>query len=101
MNNCTLIGKVYANPTTQITPNGNKLCFLFLETERVFQKDVHDRFRIRVPKLAVDEVMEKVKTGDLISVYGRLSGTVFDKLDGTSAYYVEVLAERITFLNEL
>ena len=49
--------------------------------------------------MVANNVSEYCKKGDIIVVKGRLQSSTYEKEDGTKAYKMELIAEKVTFLS--
>lgn len=106
MNSFKLLGVVYKDVTTETTKNGGKVAYIYLETERPYKsldkngKQIKDRFKIATWNTMAEEVKEKIKVGDLLSVSGRLKATEYEK-NGKTSSFLDMQVEKISYLKEL
>ncbi len=106
MNKAMLIGRPTKNPVSITTQNGNKVCRFYLAVNRPVRKNAKEnRQQADFPlittwnKLA-DIVEYNVYKGRLISVEGRIQTSSYQLEDGSRRSVVEIIAERIDFLDK-
>lgn len=103
LNQCALVGKIYAEPTMQKTAKGNTVAHMLVETDRNFRNEdgtlSSDIFQVTLWKGIAEECMSLCKEGSYVAIKGRLQANVYEKND-RSFYNCEVIAEKVSFISE-
>ena len=102
LNQVVLVGRLTKDPEYQ-DKNGKKLCYVTLAVQRPYRNadNLYDTDFIHCVlwNAIAENTCEYCKCGDIIGVKGRLQSGSYETEDGDNKYYLEVVAERITFLS--
>lgn len=104
LNQTVLIGRITHEPELKETDNGTKVANITLAVPRGYknQNGEYDTDFISCSlwRGIAENTVNYVKKGDLIAVKGRLQTHDIELEDETKKRYVEVIAERVTFLSK-
>ncbi len=102
MNVIAIVGKVKELPVMHETPNGTKVCSLIMEVDRnfkntdgIYEKDI---LQVTLWRGIAETTCNVAKVGSLISVKGRIQANVFETKEKNIFYGVDIIAEKLEFL---
>ena len=111
MNNCTLIGRLCADPELRYIPSGNNTAVVrfTLAVDRQLTKDkkaeleaknqpTADFINIVVWGKQAENCNEYLVKGRLVAISGRIQTGSYEGKDGKRVYTTEVVAEKVAFL---
>ncbi|WP_129596015.1 single-stranded DNA-binding protein [Anaerophilus nitritogenes] len=100
MNQVILIGRLTKDPELRFTAgSGKAVCTFNLAVNRLFAKDNEaDFFRIVSWGKTGENAANYLYKGSQVAVQGRLQNNNYEK-DGVKHYSIEVVAERVKFLD--
>ena len=101
MNRVELIGRITKNPELRYTPNGIATTTITVAVDRLPDKDGNkktDFINVVVWNKQAENVKKYVSKGCLVSVEGKIATRTFDSQNGQKKYVVEVVCERVQFL---
>ena len=103
LNQAVLVGRIVQDPELKETENGNKLANVTLAVPRSFKNangeyDT-DFISCVLWKGVAENTVEYCNKGDLVGVKGRIQTREVELDDETHKKYVEVIAEKVTFLS--
>ena len=102
LNQAVLVGRIVQDPELRTT-NGGKVAYITLAVPRSFknsdgQYDT-DFISCVLWKGVAESTVEYCKKGDLVGIKGRIQTRDVELEDETHKKYVEVVAEKVTFLS--
>lgn len=103
LNNTVIVGRLVKDPELRETENGKKVTSVILAVPRTF-KNINGEYDTDfIPcvlwKGIAENTAEYCKKGDLIGIKGRIQTRDVELEDETHKKYVEVIAEKVTFLS--
>ena len=101
MNRVEIIGRITKDPELRYTPNGIATTTITVAVDRLPDKDGNkktDFINVVIWNKQAENVKKYVFRGSLVSVEGKIATRVFDSQNGQKKYVVEVICERIQFL---
>ena len=103
LNQSILVGRIVRDPEIRETENGNKVTNITLAVQRPY-KNVNgeydtDYISCVLWKGVAESTVEYCKKGDLVGIKGRIQTRDVELEDETHKKYVEVIAEKVTFLS--
>ncbi len=103
LNQAVLVGRIVYEPELRETENGNKLANVTLAVPRSY-KNVNgeydtDFISCVLWKGVAESTVEYCHKGDLVGIKGRIQTRDVDIDEDTRKKYVEVVAEKVTFLS--
>ncbi len=103
LNQAVLVGRIVKDPELHETENGNKIANVTLAVPRSF-KNVNGEYETDFISCVLwrgvaENTVEYCKKGDLVGVKGRIQTRDVELEDDTKRKYVEVVAEKVTFLS--
>lgn len=103
LNQAVLVGRIVQDPELRETENGNKLTKITLAVPRSFKNSNGeydtDFISCVLWKGVAESTVEYCKKGDLVGVKGRIQTRVAELEDEQKRQFVEVVAEKVTFLS--
>lgn len=103
LNQAVLVGRIVKDPELRETDNGNKVTNVtvavprsYKNTEGVYETDY---ISCVLWKGVAENVVEYCKKGDLVGIKGHIQTRVAELEDNMKKQYVEVVAEKVTFLS--
>ncbi len=103
LNQAVLVGRIVQDPELRETENGNKIANVTLAVPRSFKNASGeyetDFISCVLWKGVAESTVEYCKKGDLVGVKGRIQTRDVTLDDDTHKKYVEVVAEKVTFLS--
>lgn len=101
MNSVVLIGRLTRDPELRFIPNSGKAVARFsLAVNREYSKEKEaDFFNIVIWGKPAENVANFMKKGRLVAVNGSLRNNNYEDKNGTKHYGIEVLANRVEFLD--
>ena len=103
MNQVLLVGRLTKDPEVDEKDDGKKLSHVTLAVQRPFKNvdNLYDTDFIRCVlwNQIAESATEYCKTGDVIGVKGRLETQTYVDKEGKTRYFVQVVAERISFIS--
>src|SRR5574337_766412 len=103
MNTVVLIGRLTRDPELRYVPSGQPVASFTLAVDRPFtaekKRDATDFIPIVAWRKSAELVSAHLSKGRLVAVEGRLQIRTFAALDGQKRKAVEVVADRIQFLD--
>lgn len=102
MNNVLLVGRLTKDPEVDEKEDGKKLSHITLAIQRPFKNvdNVYDTDFVRCVlwNAVAENATEYCKTGDVVGIKGRLETQTYEDKDGKIRYFVQVVAEKISFI---
>ena len=103
VNQIVLVGRIVKDPEIRETESGNKVTNITLAVQRPY-KNVNgeydtDFISCVLWKGVAETTAQYCKKGDLIGIKGRIQTREVELEDETHRKYVEVIAEKVTFLS--
>ena len=102
MNQVFLVGRITKDPEFDEKDGGKKLAHITLAVQRPFKNvdGVYDTDFIRCVlwDVVAKNATEYCKTGDVLGVKGRLETQTYEDSEGNVKHFVQVVAERISFI---
>ena len=103
LNQSILVGRIVKDPEIRETESGNKVTNITLAVQRPY-KNVNgeydtDFISCVLWKGVAETTAQYCKKGDLIGIKGRIQTREVELEDETHRKYVEVIAEKVTFLS--
>jgi single-strand DNA-binding protein len=99
MNNVTLIGRLTADPEVRIVGEGKIVCNFSLAIDDPYAKeDRADFIRITVFGGQGENCRKYLRKGFLAGVSGRIRSDKYTDAEGVKRYPVDIVAERVQFL---
>ena len=103
LNQAVLVGRIVQTPELKETDNGKKLTRVTLAVPRSFKNSngeyETDFISCVMWKGVAENTVEYCKQGDLVGIKGRIQTRDVELEDDTHKKYVEVVAEKVTFLS--
>ena len=103
LNHSVLIGRLVRDPELYETENGNKVTNIVLAVSRTYKNSEGTYDVDYIPcvlwKGIAERTVQYCKKGDLVSVKGMLQSHSYDREDGTRAYRIEIVVDKVTFLS--
>jgi single-strand DNA-binding protein len=107
LNKVMIIGNVGTDPEMRFTPNGNPVTSFRMATSRFFTSPEGERkqetewFTVTAWNKLAESCNQGLSKGKRAYVEGRLRTRVWDGKDGQKHTQVEIVAERVLFLDRL
>lgn len=106
VNKVIFVGNVGRDPELRFTPNGNPVCDFTLAVNHYYQKDGERKeevtwLKVIVWNKAAEASNQYLTKGKRVYVEGRLRIRKFDLRDGGQGTSVEVVAEKVVFLDKM
>lgn len=103
LNQAVLVGRIVYEPELKETENGNKMANVILAVPRSY-KNINgeydtDFISCVLWKGVAESTVEYCHKGDLVGIKGRIQTRDVEQEDETRKKYVEVVAEKVTFLS--
>lgn len=102
INNCTLIGRLVADPNLRYTPSGNPVATFTLAVNRNFTSADGNReadfINCVIWRKPAETLANYAKKGVLIGVTGRIQTRSYDNQQGQKVYVTEVIADNFQLL---
>ena len=103
LNQAVIVGRIVKEPELNKTENGTKVTNLTLAVPRSFKNSEGqydtDFISCVLWKGVAESTVEYCKKGDLVGIKGRIQTRDVELEDETKRKYVEVVAEKVTFLS--
>ncbi|NCC70588.1 single-stranded DNA-binding protein [bacterium] len=103
LNQVVLVGRLVQDPEVLPLENGKKRASITLAVSRSFKNTngeyETDFIRCVLWNGIAENTSEYCKKGDIVGVKGRLQTRTVESEDEKKKYYVEVVAEKVTFLS--
>lgn len=103
LNQAVIVGRIIKEPELKKTENGTKVSNITLAVPRSFKNSLGqydtDYISCVLWKGVAESTVEYCKKGDLVGVKGRIQTRLAEMEDETTKQYVEVVAEKVTFLS--
>ena len=103
LNQAVIVGRIIKEPELKKTENGTKVANITLAVPRCFKNSEGqydtDYISCVLWKGVAESTVEYCKKGDLVGVKGRIQTRDVELEDETHKKYVEVVAEKVTFLS--
>lgn len=103
LNQAVLVGRIVFEPELKETDNGNKIANVTLAVPRSFKNSNGeydtDFISCVLWKGVAESTVEYCHKGDLVGIKGRIQTRDVELEDDTKKKYVEVVAEKVTFLS--
>lgn len=103
LNQAVIVGRIIKEPELKKTENGTKVTNITLAVPRCFKNSEGqydtDYISCVLWKGVAESTVEYCKKGDLVGVKGRIQTRDVELEDETRKKYVEVVAEKVTFLS--
>lgn len=103
LNQTVLVGRIANKPTIKKLEDGKKVSYITLAVPRSFKNadGIYDTDFIDCVlwKSVAESTCEYCKQGDLVGIKGRLQIRHIELEDGSTKKYIEVIAEKVTFLS--
>lgn len=98
-----LIGRLTDNPEVKVLENNKKVCNIRLAVQRTYKnaEGVYEADFIDVTlwEALAERMSEYCHKGDLIAVRGQIRSNTYEKEDGTKAYSLNVIGDKLLFLS--
>ncbi len=105
MNGVFLVGILRTLPVVSETAAGVKLAKAIIEVERNFRNSEGvfdtDKYQVTFWRGIAESTAELCEVGDVIAVRGRIQSNNYVSKEGNDIYAIEVIAEKISFLNTI
>ena len=103
LNQVVLVGRLVKDPEVIEKENNKKVSYITVAVPRSF-KDANgeyqtDFLRVTLFDLVAQNTSEYCKKGSIVGIKGRLQSSVVEKDDKESKYYMDIIAEKVTFLS--
>ncbi len=102
MNQVLLVGRITKDPEVDEKEDGKKLSHITLAVQRPYKNvdGVYDTDFVRCVlwNAVAESATEYCKTGDVLGIKGRLETQTYEDKEGKIRYFVQVVAERISFI---
>lgn len=103
LNQAVLVGRIVKDPELKKTESGNKVTNITLAVPRSFKNSNgeydSDFISCVLWKGVAESAVEYCKKGDLVGIKGRIQSRVAEIDENTKRQYIEVVAEKVTFLS--
>lgn len=104
MNNLVyLIGRLTDNPEIKELPDEKTIVTINVAVQRNYKNEDGTYETDFIPcimwKGITSNICDYCKKGDLIGIKGKIETRKFECEDGTNKYFIELIAEKVTFLN--
>ena len=103
LNNAVIVGRIVQDPELKETERGGKLANIVLAVPRSFKNSngeyETDFINCTLWRGIAESTVEYCKKGDLVGIKGRIQTRDVELEDETHKKYVEVIAEKVTFLS--
>ena len=103
LNQAVLVGRIVYEPELKETDSGNKIANVTLAVPRSFKNTNGeydtDFISCVLWKGVAESTVEYCNKGDLVGIKGRIQTRDVELEDDTKKKYVEVVAEKVTFLS--
>ena len=103
LNQAVIVGRIIKEPELKKTENGTKVTNITLAVPRCFKNSEGqydtDYISCVLWKGVAESTVEYCKKGDLVGIKGRIQTRDVELEDETHKKYVEVIAEKVTFLS--
>jgi single-strand DNA-binding protein len=106
LNKMTIIGNIGGDPEMRFTPNGNPVTSFSVATNRVYnspdgeRKEETEWFRVVAWGKLAEQVNQFAAKGRLVYAEGRLHNRTWEGQDGKSRSTLEIVANRVLFLDK-
>ena len=102
LNQAVLVGRIVQDPILKKTDNGRNVANITLAVPRSYKNNDGeydtDFISCVLWQGVAENTVEYCKKGDLVGIRGRIQTRVADIDEETKRQYVEVVAEKVTFL---
>ena len=103
LNQVVLVGRLVKTPEVIEKENNKKVSYITVAVPRSF-KDVNGEYQTDFINVVLfDQVAkntsEYCKKGSIVGIKGRLQSNVVESEDKDTKYYMDVIAEKVTFLS--
>ncbi len=103
LNQIVLVGRLVKDPEVNKTDNNKQYSHITLAVPRSF-KNINGEYDTDFIDCVLWDGVAKstkdyCKKGDIVGVKGRIQSETVEKEDGSKKYYINVVAERVTFLS--
>lgn len=102
INNCTLVGRLVADPNLRYTSSGNPVATFTLAVNRNFTSADGNReadfINCVIWRKPAETLANYAKKGSLIGVTGRIQTRSYDNQQGQKVYVTEVIADNFQLL---
>lgn len=102
LNQAVLVGRIVQEPTLKRTDNGKNVANITLAVPRSFKNNEGeydtDFISCVLWQGIAENTVEYCKKGDLVGIRGRIQTRIADIDEDNKRQYVEVVAEKVTFL---
>lgn len=103
MNQVVLVGRLKENVQIELTDKGNKISFILLEVQRNFKNSDglydYDIIPCVLWNGIAQSTKDKCSVGDVLGIKGRIQSHPYEKENEETKYYLEVVAEKVTYLS--
>lgn len=102
VNRVVLTGRLTRDPEKRVIPSGNSVVEFSIAVDKQFKKEGEPDaffFRVKVWGKEADFVANYGTKGRLVAVDGRLDQRKYQASDGQNREVVEIVADRVTFLD--
>lgn len=103
LNQAVIVGRIIKEPELKKTENGTKVSNITLAVPRCFKNSEGqydtDYISCVLWKGVAESTVEYCKKGDLVGIKGRIQTRLAETEDENKRQYVEVVAEKVTFLS--
>lgn len=103
LNQAVLVGRIVKDPEIKELENGSKVSNITLAVPRSFKNAETGEYDtdfvdVALWKGVAESTAEYCKKGDLVGVKGRIQTNSREDENGEKKYYMNVVAEKVTFL---
>ena len=102
LNQTVLVGRLTKDPEYQ-DKDGKKLCCVNLAVQRPYRNEDNlydtDFIRCILWNGIAENTCLYCKCGDIVGIKGRLQSNLYVDENGNNKYYIDVVAERVTYLS--
>ena len=104
LNQVIIVGSLVNDPKLEILEDGRKVTRITLEVKRPYRNKENNEYESDLIQCTLwsgiaENTVEYCKSGSTIGVKARLNHQIHKCDDGKTFEYVEVVAEKITFIN--
>ena len=103
MNSVVLVGRLTKDPELDEKESGKKLSHITLAVQRPYKNNDNlyetDFIRCVLWDSIAQKAIQYCKTGDVVSVRGRIETTTYEDENKAVKYFMQVVAERLVFVS--
>ena len=103
LNQIIIVGRLTSDLEVKELESGKKVSSLILAAPRSFKNEDGeydtDFIDVILWEAVAENTAEYCKKGDIVGIKGRIQTSIYETEDGSKRKNIEVVAERVTFLN--